>query len=78
MTPNSKFDVGDYVRTVDLDDAPYVDVTGVIREKTYSQHVNTITQELVDEWSWGYMVEFERGFPVYTMERFLRRARTDE
>lgn len=78
MKPNSQFEVGDYVRTVGLDDAPYNDVTGVIREKTYAQHINKLTNELVDEWSWGYMVEFERGFPVYTAERFLRKARLDE
>jgi hypothetical protein len=76
MKPQSIFEVGDYVR-ITLD-TPCADVTGVVREKMYSQHVNRETGSLVDVWSWGYMVEFARGFPVYTDERFLRKARLDE
>lgn len=79
MRPPSAFAVGDYVRTTEeLGDTPYANVTGVIREGIYSQHVNAQTGEPTDEWSWGYMVEFERGFPIFTSERFLRRARIDE
>lgn len=76
MIPNSKFENGDYVRlTID---GPYQDVTGVIQGKVYEQFVNVQTGEPADEWSWIYTVEFARGFPVATVERFLRRARIDE
>lgn len=71
----SKFNVGDYVRTTI---EPYSDVTGIVREARYEQLIDMLTREPVDAWSWGYMVEFERGFPVYTMERFLRKVKVNE
>lgn len=75
--PRSKFSIGGYVRTT-LTGSPYADVTGVIRDMDYSQYINATTGEPVDEWSWVYMVEFERGFSLPVMECFLRKARTDE